>query len=125
MHALLHDSEEREDLRALLALPLADLAQQDRATYANLRERLESDLQIRVCKTELWNVNHFDGWQSHFAEVADRQPVGSAEEREQALQRWGSVPDYVNVEIANLRHGLAQGYAAPQSVGTQGHSADG
>jgi uncharacterized protein (DUF885 family) len=111
-----HDSEEREDLRALFALPIASLAQQDRATYANLREQLESDLQLRVCRTELWNVNHFDGWQSQFAEVAERQPVGSAEERKQALQRWGSMPQYLSVEIANLRLGLAQGYFAPQAV---------
>jgi uncharacterized protein (DUF885 family) len=111
-----HDQEEREDLRALLALPIARLARPDRATYANLRERLESDLQLRVCRTELWNVNHFDGWQSEFAEVAERQPVGSAEQRKQALQRWGRMPQYLNVEIANLRLGLAQGYSAPQPV---------
>ena len=110
------DQEETEDLKALLSLPNARLAQRDRATYANLRERLESDLELRVCKTELWNVNHFDGWQSDLAEVAERQPVGSAREREQALQRWRSMPEYVNVEIANLRLGLAQGYSAPKSV---------
>ncbi|AXC12363.1 hypothetical protein ACPOL_3066 [Acidisarcina polymorpha] len=112
----MHDQEEREDLKALLALPIARLTQPDRVTYANLRERLESDLQLRVCRTELWNVNHFDGWQSELAEVAERQPVGSAEERKQALQRWGSMPEYLNVEIANLRLGLARGYSAPQSI---------
>ncbi|AXC15437.1 hypothetical protein ACPOL_6193 [Acidisarcina polymorpha] len=111
-----HDQEEREDLKALLTLPIARLAQPDRATYSNLRERLESDLQLRVCRTELWDVNHFDGWQSEFAEVAERQPAGSAEERKQALQRWGSMPQYLDVEIANLRLGLTQGYSAPQSV---------
>ena len=112
----MRDSEERDDLKMLLALPIADLAQQDRATYANLREQLESDLQLRVCRTELWNVNHFDGWQSEFAEIAERQPVASAEERRQALQRWSSLPRYLKVETANLRLGLAQGYSAPQSV---------
>ena len=110
------DSEERDDLKILLALPIAGLAQQDRATYANLREQLESNLQLRVCRTELWDVNHFDGWQSDFAEISERQPVASAEERSQALQRWSSVPRYLNVEMANLRLGLAQGYSAPQSV---------
>jgi len=110
------DSQERGDLQALLALPIASLDRQDRATYTNLRERLESDLQLRVCRTELWNVNHFDGWQSQFADVAERQPVGSAWERAQALQRWGSMPAYINAEMANLRLGLAQGYSAPQSI---------
>jgi uncharacterized protein (DUF885 family) len=111
-----HDSDELEDLKALLAVPTDNLAQEDRAAYANLRERLEADLQLRVCRTELWNVDHFDGWQSHFAEVAERQPVGSAVERKQALERWDSVPQYVRIEIANLRLGLGQGYAAPKSV---------
>lgn len=110
------DSQERGDLQALLALPIASLDRQDRLTYANLRERLESDLQLRVCRTELWNVNHFDGWQSQFADVAERQPVSSAQERAQALQRWGSMPRYINAEMANLRLGLAQGYSAPQSI---------
>lgn len=111
-----HDQKEREDLTALLALPIASLAQSDRATYANLRERLESDLQLRGCRTELWNVNHFDGWQSEFAEVAERQPVDSAVERKQALRRWRSMPQFLDVEIANLRLGLSLHYSAPQSV---------
>ncbi len=111
-----HDAAEREDLRALLALPVADVARRDRATYANLREQLEADLQLRVCRTELWNVNHFRGWQSKFTDAAEKQPVGSAEERTQALERWSGVPRYVAVEIANLRLGLVQGYSAPQAV---------
>lgn len=111
-----HDAEELEDLRVLRGLSIEDLTPEDRATYANLRERLEADLQLRVCKTELWNVNHFDGWQSNFVEVAERQPVSSDEEKNQALERWSSMPRYLDAEIANLKLGLAQGYSAPQSV---------
>ena len=110
------DEQEREDLRELHKIDVHGLSPSARATYANLREHLEADLQLRVCKTELWNVNHFDGWQSSFAEVAERQPVSSPEERRQALQRWASLPRYIQVEIANLKLGLAQGYSAPQSV---------
>lgn len=97
-------------------LNVGRLSPRARATYATLREQLESDLQMRVSKPELWNVNHFDGWQSHFAEVAERQPVETAGDREQALQRWSSLPRYVDVEIANPKLGLRSGYAAPQSV---------
>src|SRR5580698_735106 len=110
------DEQEREDLRELHMIDVHGLSHRARATYTNLREQLEANLQLRVCKTELWNVNHFDGWQSSFAEVAERQPVSSAEDRRQALQRWASLPRYVQVEIANLKLGLAQGYSAPQSV---------
>ena len=110
------DQQEREDLRELNGIDVHDLSSNARSTYANLREELEANLQLRVCKTELWNVNHFDGWQSSLAEVAERQPVSSAEEKRQALQRWASVPRYVEVEIANLKVGLGEGYSAPQSV---------
>ena len=110
------DEQEREDLAQLNSIDAAHLPAASQATYANLKERLESDLQLRVCKSELWNVNHFDGWQSEFAEVAARQPIASAADRRQALQRWSSFPRYIDTEIANLKLGLAQGYSAPQSV---------
>lgn len=110
------DAEETADLAALRKIDAASLTGAPRVTYAVLKEQLESDLQMRVCKTELWNVNHFNGWQSAFAQVAEQQPVGTPELRAQALKRWGSVPRYLDVEVANLKRGLAQGHAAPKSV---------
>lgn len=110
------DATETSDLKALNAIDNSGLPPADRAAYAVLKEQLESDLQMRVCKTELWNVNHFNSWQGAFAQVAEQQPVGTADARAQALKRWASVPRYLDVEIANLKRGLAQGYSAPQSV---------
>ena len=107
---------ERRDLDELNGIAASALPISARATLANLREKLESDLQLRVCKSELWDVNHFDGWQSTAADVAERQPVDTPDERAQALRRWRSVPGFVDVEIANLRTGLAKGYSAPRSV---------
>jgi uncharacterized protein (DUF885 family) len=110
------DELERKDLRELDAIDARDLSPSARSTYANLREQLEASLQLRVCKAELWNVNHFDGWQSNLAEVAERQAVSSAEDKRAVLRRWRAMPRYIAVEIANLKLGLAQGYSAPQSV---------
>lgn len=110
------ENVERRDLAELLAIDPSALPMSARATFANLREKLESDLQLRVCKSELWDVNHFDGWQSTLADVAERQPVATSNDRAQALRRWNSVPRFVDVEIANLRRGLSQGYSAPRSV---------
>ncbi len=107
---------ERDDLAELLTIDAAALPMATRATFANLREKLESDLQLRICKRELWDVNHFDGWQSKFADVAEQQPVATRDDQAQALGRWNSVPKFVDVEIANLRVGLSQGYSAPASV---------
>jgi uncharacterized protein (DUF885 family) len=109
-------AKEDVDLADLKSLDPASLPASSRAPYAVLREMLEADIQMRVCKTELWNVNHFAGWQSAFADVADAQPVGTPAARAQALKRWSSLPQYIGVEIGNLKQGLAQGYSAPQSV---------
>lgn len=110
------DAEELADLKELRTIDPHSLPASSRATYANLKEQLESDLQLRLCKTELWDVNHFSGWQSSFAQIAEQQPVASADDRTQALKRWSSLPHYLDVEIANLKVGLAQGYSAPKSV---------
>ena len=109
-------AKEDRDLAELKNLDSADLPAAAGPPYAVLREMLEADIQMRVCKTELWNVNHFAGWQSAFADAADAQPVGTPPARAQALKRWSSLPRYVGVEIGNLKRGLAQGYSAPQSV---------
>jgi uncharacterized protein (DUF885 family) len=107
---------ERRDLAELHRIDVSALPPNSIATYANLREKLESDLQLRVCRTELWDVNHFTGWQSTLADVAAAQPVDTADHRAQAERRWASLPRFVDVEIANLKRGLAQGYSAPKSV---------
>ena len=109
-------AKEDVDFTELEKLDPAELPAKSRAPYAVLREMLEADIQMRVCKTELWNVNHFAGWQSAFADAAEAQPVGTPPARAQALKRWNSLPRYVDVEIGNLRRGLAQGYSVPQSV---------
>ncbi len=111
-----YDAAEQSILNDLNSIPTADLPSTARVIAASLREQLESDLGLRVCKTELWNVNHFTGWQNNFAQVAEQQPIATAEDRAMALRRWSSLPHFLDIEIANLRRGLATGYAAPQSV---------
>lgn len=107
---------EAADLRDLHAVAPDALPQAARATYANLEEQLGADLQMRVCRTELWDVNHFSGWQSNFSNVAERQPIATPDDRAQALTRWSALPRYLDQDIANLRRGQQLGYSAPQSV---------
>jgi uncharacterized protein (DUF885 family) len=87
-----------------------------RVTYALVREQLESSLQLRACRWELWDVSHMRGWHLQMVEVAQQQPVGTADERAQALVRWRGLPAVVDREIANLRRGLDQGYSSPRTV---------
>ena len=107
---------EAADLRDLHAIAPDALPQASRATYASLEEQLGADLQMRVCRTELWDVNHFSGWQTTFSDVAEHQPIATPDERAQALARWSALPRYLNQDIANLRRGEQLGYSAPQSV---------
>lgn len=86
-------------------------------THGVLREQLAAARQLRVCHPEWWlGVNHMFSWHVALAQVAELQPVDTADHREQALARWRKVPRFVHQEIANLRAGLANGYSAPRPV---------
>jgi uncharacterized protein (DUF885 family) len=81
-----------------------------------LKEGLIDDRGMRVCRAQLWDLNHMFGWQVEFPNLADSQPIDSPEDRAAALRRWASLPGYMRQETENLRTGLAQGYSAPKSV---------
>ena len=85
-------------------------------THAYLLQSLRSSVALRVCRTELWNVNQMGGWHSGYAQVVQQQPVGSAELREQSIIRWSKFAAYVDQEIDNLKAGLTLGYSAPKTV---------
>ncbi|GJM10680.1 MAG: hypothetical protein DHS20C11_29560 [Lysobacteraceae bacterium] len=111
----------REDADALLAQLIAIDA--DRLvgssawiTHAYLLQALGAQKAQRVCRTDLWNVNQMGGWHSAYGQIAQLQPTGSEELRQQSLIRWAKLPKYIDQEIAYLRQGLAAGYSAPKAV---------
>ena len=79
-----------------------------------LRERLEAERDARVCREELWRVNHMTGWQTQLPGVGNAQPLGTPELRELALSRFGKIPQFLDTEIQNLREGVRLGYLAPK-----------
>ena len=83
-------------------------------TYGILREALEASRGARICRADEWRVDQVWGWQIALGELALAQPMSTAEEREQALARWRSVPAYIDHEIENLRGGLAAGFSVPK-----------
>ncbi len=109
-------TQEQASLTALLAIDPRQLPTTLIAPYVSLREQLESDLQLRVCKTELWDINHFSGWQSAFAQLAEQQPVATAADRAETLTLWADLPRFLATEQADQQLGLTSGYSAPQSV---------
>ena len=85
-------------------------------THAYLLQELRASVARRVCRNDLWNVNQMDGWHSGYSQIAQLQPVGTAEHREQSLARWSKMATYIDQEIVNLKYGLELGYSAPKSV---------
>jgi len=83
-------------------------------TYGLLREELEASTRERVCQDRVWTVHPLAGWQSEYAAVAELQPVGTADLRQQALARWSGLPKLIDTEIANLREGVRAGYTEPK-----------
>lgn len=83
-------------------------------TYGMLREGVESSVATRVCNAELWKVDQLGGWQASLTYLADAQPVGSDSLRAAALERWSSLPAYIDAEITNLREGVRLGFTAPR-----------
>ena len=103
-------------LQSVRALDVSRLSAGDGAIVAAMRERLESRQQARVCRSELWAISHMGGWHLQLSTIAREQPVGTAEERAWALERWSALPARADQEIANARAGLDAGYSAPKRV---------
>ena len=83
-------------------------------THGFLLEALQNSRNARVCRGELWPVSQLFGWQAMFSQLADIQPVGSEENRAQALARWRRLHGYLETETANLREGVKLGYTTPR-----------
>jgi uncharacterized protein (DUF885 family) len=109
----------REDawLAELVALGApAEVGSRDWATYGILKETLAGSVAYRVCRTELWSASSATGWHSSVPVLFQIQPVDTPEHRRQARDRLSRLAEYVDVEIANLREGLASGYSAPRQT---------
>jgi len=85
-------------------------------THAYLLQSLKSSVAQRICRSELWNVNQMGGWHSGYAQIAQLQPVGTAEFRQQSTARWAKLGPFIDQEIRNLEYGLELGYSAPKPV---------
>jgi len=100
---------DRIDARSLWGRP-------EWVTFGYLRETVDASRQARVCRMELWGVNHMSGWQTSMSDAAGQEHVGTPEARARALRRWADLPRYIDTEITNLREGVRQGYTAPKRL---------
>lgn len=101
--------------RELATMNLADLGgRPEWVTLGFLKEAVEASRAARVCQYWYWPVNHLSGWQAGFSQLADAQPVGTDENRRDALARWMKVGRSIDTEVVNLREGLRLGYSTPR-----------
>ena len=92
------------------------LQKKDKITYWLLKEELESNIGMRICKRNLWDIDHMGGWHTRWIDLAEFQPVGSEAFRIQAIDRWEKLPSFVDTEIENLKNGLSAGYSMPKVI---------
>ena len=88
----------------------------ERITYWVLKEELESSIDMRVCKRNLWDVNHMFGIHHIWAYLSEFQPVGNDTLRSQAFDRWKKLPQIIDNEIKNLNTGISEGYTMPKEI---------
>ncbi|PCJ48486.1 MAG: hypothetical protein COA74_08825 [Gammaproteobacteria bacterium] len=84
--------------------------------YAKFVESLESSIDERVCKSELWNISHMFGAHTLLDFLVTVQPIKTPQNKLDTLKRWSEISSYYQQEIKNLNMGLAQGYSAPKRV---------
>ena len=92
----------------------SEVGSRDWITYGIVHEALESSVESRICRNELWQASTTTAWYRGLPFVFEVQPVDTADERQQTLDRLRKVAGYIDTEISNLRLGIELGYSAPQ-----------
>jgi uncharacterized protein (DUF885 family) len=111
------DWEQREDewLARLNRIGSPDeVGSRDWVSYGIMLESLESAVESRVCKSDLWSASTTTAWYRGLPFVFEVQPVDTVDDREQTLARLRAVDNYIDTEISNLRLGIEMGYSAPR-----------
>lgn len=90
--------------------------EQEWVFHAKFKEALETLVDQRVCKSDLWNISHMFGPHTLLDFLVNVQPVESEENKQDAIARWNAAAEYYPQEVENLKVGLKQGYSAPKRV---------
>jgi uncharacterized protein (DUF885 family) len=77
-------------------------------TRAYLSQGIAEAHTAEVCRSELWDPN---GWVSRLRWIADAQPVATAKDRREAIERWNHLSEWIDQDAVNLAQGLRAGYS--------------
>lgn len=88
------------------------LGDEARITHAALLAQVRSDLDLLVCKLDLWTVDPLEGIPVQLLNIEAYQPVTTPDEARALVERWSAIGAHVETHIANLEAGLAAGLVA-------------
>lgn len=77
-------------------------------TRAYLAQGIAQARSNEICRSELWDS---DNWIFRLSWIADAQPVATAKDRRQAIERWVRLAAWIDQDAANLAEGLREGYS--------------
>ncbi|MCG8467998.1 MAG: DUF885 domain-containing protein [Gemmatimonadetes bacterium] len=99
---------------ALAAIEYESLSPEDRLTYLAIEHQLNAERVLQLCEPEVWVVDHREGFQLDFLNIASAQPLQTPVDGERMIRRWNAIATYVDDHISNLRAGLETGRVAAQ-----------
>ncbi|MHC4376487.1 MAG: DUF885 domain-containing protein [Planctomycetota bacterium] len=100
------------EIAALEALEPGQLSDEDQLTRAALLEELTRELDALEAGFHEWRVEPFRDDHSEIEALAAIQPIGTAIERDQLVQRWRNHAADLRQQAAALRTGLSRGKVA-------------
>jgi len=77
-------------------------------TRAYLSQGIAEAHAAEVCRSELWDAG---GWTFRLRLIADAQPVATAKDRREAIERWSHLSEWIDQGAVNLAQGLSAGYS--------------
>jgi len=92
----------------------AEVGSRDWVSYGILHETLSAEKASRLCRRELWSASTTTSWHNYWPSLFEIQPVDTADQQQQAIDRLEALAVYIDTEITNLRLGLAEGFSAPR-----------
>jgi len=98
------------------AVPVKELSSRDRLDRAALIEELDSQLKVRSCRFERWNVDPLNGPQVEFMDLPDFTVIKTPADAAHYVARCRAMRHYLANHITNLVSGLPPGEVASETA---------
>ncbi len=122
-HMAAEKAADEDALKALAAIPRAELTPTDQIAYDVFKRSTEIDLESYrpdlLKLTEAMPINHFYGLHLDYADLSSGQgaaPFKTVKDYDDALKRHAQYPHLVDEIIARFRQGMAEGLVEPKLV---------